>query len=140
MKKIIITVIVLLILGLGAWYFWGYMSSPVVPVVEEEEILNEEVVQEEPGVKEFVVEGKNFSFTPSTITVKKGDTVSITLKNMGGTHDLKIDEYNVATKRTENGQEETVTFVADKIGSFEYYCSVGTHRAMGMKGMLVIEE
>lgn len=134
MKKIIIIVLVLLILGVGAWYFWR--SVPAEPVVEEE---IPEVVQQ-PETKSFVIEAKNFSLSPVTITVKKGDTVSITLKNMGGTHDLKIDEYAVATKRTENGQEETVTFVADKVGSFEYYCSVGAHRAQGMKGTLTVEE
>jgi plastocyanin len=29
--------------------------------------------------------------------------------------------------------------VADKKGTFEYYCSVGQHRALGMKGKLVVE-
>jgi nitrite reductase (NO-forming) len=39
-----------------------------------------------------------------------------------------------------NGGETTsVEFVADKTGTFEYYCSVGAHRAMGMTGSLVVE-
>jgi plastocyanin len=32
-----------------------------------------------------------------------------------------------------------IEFVANKKGKFEYYCSVGEHRAMGMKGNLVVE-
>ena len=90
--------------------------------------------------KKFIVEGKNFSFSPSMITVKKGDTVSITLKNVGGTHDLKVEGYEVGTQKITDGQEETFTFVADKVGNFEYYCSIGTHRSMGMKGTLIVEE
>ena len=74
------------------------------------------------------------------ITVKKGDTVSITLKNVGGTHDLKVEGYEVGTQKITDGQEETFTFVADKVGNFEYYCSIGTHRSMGMKGTLIVEE
>jgi plastocyanin len=90
-------------------------------------------------VKEFVVEGKNFAFVPPSITVKKGDTVKITFKNTGGFHDWKIDEFHAATKRINGGEQDTVTFVADKAGTFEYYCSVGTHRQMGMKGNLIVE-
>lgn len=91
-------------------------------------------------VKEFTVAGANFSFAPSTITVRKGDRVKITLNNTEGFHDLKIDDLNVATKRIQSGEKDTIEFTADKAGSFEYYCSVGHHRDMGMKGTLVVEE
>lgn len=90
--------------------------------------------------KEFVVNGSNFSFDVKTITVKKGDTVRIVFKNQDGFHDFVIDDFNVATKQIQAGQEETVEFVADKGGIFEYYCSVGNHRAMGMVGTLTVEE
>lgn len=90
-------------------------------------------------VKEFTVIGKNFSFTPSAITVKKGDKVKITFENSAGFHDFVIDGYGVATKQTKSPTIEVVEFTADKIGSFEYYCSVGSHRAMGMKGILKVE-
>ncbi len=90
-------------------------------------------------VKTFTVQGSNFAFAPSTITVKKGDKVKIIFENTGGFHDLKIDEFSVATKRIQGEQKEVVEFIADKEGSFEYYCSVGTHRQMGMKGTLIVQ-
>jgi len=90
-------------------------------------------------VKEFTITGDNFSFTPSTITVKKGDRVKITFKNNKGYHDFVIDEFGVATKQAQAPATEVLEFTADKVGSFEYYCSVGTHRSMGMKGVLKIE-
>ena len=102
--------------------------------------MNGEVPAQKVTVKEFTVLGSNFVFAPSSMTAKKGDAVKITFKNTGGLHDFKIDEFNVATKKISGGAEETVTFVADKTGSFEYYCSIGTHRAMGMKGTLTVEE
>jgi len=37
------------------------------------------------------------------------------------------------------GTPTSVTFVADKTGTFEYYCSVGNHRAQGMVGKLIVE-
>lgn len=92
-----------------------------------------------PATKEFTVSAQNFSFDLKSIKVNKGDTVKVTFKVADGYHDLKIDELNVATNRLNAGQEQTVQFVADKAGQFEYYCSVNSHRAMGMKGMLVVE-
>lgn len=92
------------------------------------------------AVKAFTIAAANYSFTPGAISVKKGDTVKITLKNTGGFHDLVIDEFGTGTKRLNNGQEETVIFVADKTGTFEFYCSVGSHRQMGMKGTLTVTE
>lgn len=91
------------------------------------------------AVKAFTVTGSNFSFSPSTIKVKKGDKVKITFKNSEGFHDFVIDEYGVATKQLRSPGEEVIEFTATKTGSFEYYCSVGTHRSMGMKGTLVVE-
>ncbi|MEK7649830.1 MAG: plastocyanin/azurin family copper-binding protein [Patescibacteria group bacterium] len=97
-------------------------------------------VETAPGVKEFTVTGTNFAFDATALTVKKGDTVRITFKNMEGFHDWKIDEFSAATTQFKSPGEETIEFVADKAGSFEYYCSVGKHRAMGMKGTLTVTE
>lgn len=91
-----------------------------------------------PQVKSFTVTGSNFAFDPKTITVNKGDTVKIIFVNSGGLHDFKIDEFNVSTERLESGDQTTVQFVADKAGTFQYYCSVGAHRTMGMWGTLTV--
>jgi nitrite reductase (NO-forming) len=90
--------------------------------------------------KMFTVIGENFSFTPNTIEVKKGDTVKITFQNKKGFHDWVIDEFQSRTKQIKTDEEETIQFVANKVGSFEYYCSVGNHRQMGMKGTLLVSE
>lgn len=98
--------------------------------------------QSAPGtgeIKTFNVDGNNFSFSLNEIRVKKGDTVKIVFNNKVGFHDWVIDEFNARTKQIQAGQTEEVTFVADKTGTFEYYCSVGQHRAMGMKGNLIVE-
>ena len=66
------------------------------------------------------------------------DTVKIIFKNAKGFHDWTLDEFNAATKQLTVGQSETIQFVADKAGTFEYYCSVGNHRQQGMVGKLVV--
>jgi plastocyanin len=90
-------------------------------------------------VKEFTVDGSSYKFDPETITVNQGDTVKITFRDSGGPHDLVIDGYNVRTKIVTPGKEDSVTFVADKSGSFKYYCSVANHEALGMTGTLIVQ-
>src|SRR3989344_2278129 len=77
-------------------------------------------VAETEVVKEFSVDAVPFSFSPSTMSVNKGDTVKITVKNVNGTHDFKIDEFNISTRTLNTGETQTITFVADKAGTFEY--------------------
>lgn len=93
-----------------------------------------------PSEKVFTVTGRNFAFSLQEIRVKKGDTVTINFSSVEGFHDFTIDEFNARTERVQAGQSSSVTFVADKAGTFEYYCSVGSHRALGMVGRLIVEE
>lgn len=91
-------------------------------------------------VKEFAVAATNFKFDPASMRVKQGDTVRIVLTNNGSMpHDWKVDEFNAATKVIQPGQSDTVEFVAGEAGTFEYYCSVGQHRQLGMVGNLIVE-
>jgi len=100
-----------------------------------------EVVPQEaqPEVKEFVVTGTNFEFSLREIRVNEGDVVRIVFNNAGGLHDWSIDEFGVATKTISAGEQDVVEFIASKTGEFEYYCSVGNHRQLGMVGKLIIE-
>jgi len=86
------------------------------------------------------VEGGEFYFKPNEIKVKKGQTIKILFNDVKGFHDFVIDEFNVKTPQIKEPNTAEVTFVADKAGSFEFYCSVGKHREMGMKGKLIVEE
>lgn len=88
---------------------------------------------------EFTVTASNFKYDVKTIKVKKGDTVKIIFKNSEGFHDFIIDEFDVATNQIGAEEEDEVEFEATKVGTFEYYCSVGKHRSMGMVGKLIVE-
>ena len=89
--------------------------------------------------KTINVQGGMYYFNPSQITVNKGDKVKIVFTNKNGFHDFNLDEFNVHSSKISGGSSTTVEFTADKTGSFEYYCSVGNHRQMGMKGTLVVK-
>ncbi|MDQ3014835.1 MAG: cupredoxin domain-containing protein [bacterium] len=91
------------------------------------------------AVKSFTVTSSNFKFSPTEIRVKKGDRVKVTLNNTNGFHDFVIDEFNARTKQINGAGTDTIEFVASKTGTFEYYCSVGNHRQMGMVGKIIVE-
>lgn len=113
-------------------------ASPAAPEIAVDVTAGIEI-DTAPTTRSFTITGSDFAFEPKTITVNNGDTVRITLDNKKGFHDLVIDEFQVATKKLQAGQKDVVEFTADKVGTFEFYCSVGEHRAMGMKGTLVVK-
>jgi len=66
-----------------------------------------------------------------SIIVSKGNLISIhfinedsSTTNFNHSHDLNIDEFNVHSKVLKHIQAQTITFFADKQGTFEYYCSL----------------
>ena len=92
----------------------------------------------------FTMTGENFKFLMDgkdnpDLKVKVGDTVKIIFTSTDGFHDWVVTELNAATQKVKAGETATVEFVADKAGTFEYFCSVGSHRAKGMKGKLIVE-
>lgn len=93
----------------------------------------------DPDAKVFEVRGTNHEFDVEEIRVKKGETVTINFESMDGFHDWAIDEFDAQTNKVQPGTQTSVTFVADQSGTFEYYCSVGNHRAQGMVGKLIVE-
>ena len=84
------------------------------------------------------VSASNFAFTPAEIVVNHGDTVQINFINTQGMHNFTIEGIAAKTKTIQAGSSEQLTFVADKVGSFPFYCSVGNHRAMGMSGVIIV--
>lgn len=94
----------------------------------------------EEGVRQITIEAGSFYYKPNVITVKKGEKVQIVLSSKDMVHDFQIDELNVKGPMTKSGETSTVEFTADKVGTFEYYCSVGQHRKMGQVGTITVTE
>jgi plastocyanin len=145
--KIIIVVIALIILAGGAFFFLSRREVSAPTTTQQTQTQSTETAQSTPTseplaqgeTKRFSIEASNFKFSLPEIRVKKGDTVKINFSVREGFHDFVIDEFNVRSKQHPAGESETIDFVVDKTGSFEYYCSVGNHRQMGMVGKLIVE-
>ena len=100
----------------------------------------EEKVVEEGEVREIEVSGDEYAYTPSSISVKKGEKVRITFTNNGNLpHNLVIDELALSTKTIVSGKSDMIEFTAEGDADLEFYCSIGNHRNLGMQGELKIE-
>jgi uncharacterized cupredoxin-like copper-binding protein len=83
----------------------------------------------------------DFKFNPSDPTVSSGD-VTFNEKNDGQvTHSLEIENVNGQDKELEGtvspGQSGTLK-VNLPPGKYEFYCPVGNHKQMGMKGEITV--
>lgn len=148
----LIGIIVVALIGIGGFFMLSSsgrnQSEPVeLEVVTGEpfqestppDVATQAAMEEDSIVKTFEIDASAFKFSLKEIKVNKGDKVRIVVTNIGGTHDWVIDEFNARTKQIKDGESDTVEFIASEAGTFEYYCSVGQHRQLGMRGNLIVE-
>jgi nitrite reductase (NO-forming) len=116
-------------------------SSPMPIMPTEGAVPAPEMVVN--AVKDFAMtayyDEKGVWFSLKEMTVKKGDTVRVTITNTKGMHDFTIDELGV-TKALPLDQPTVVEFTATQTGDFVYYCSMPGHRAKGQWGTLHVTE
>jgi heme/copper-type cytochrome/quinol oxidase subunit 2 len=116
-------------------------SMPVPAPGVDPDSVEEMVVEDnnQPGdIKEFAMTARQFEFEPSTITVNEGDTVRLTITSEDVPHGFAIAEFDVNARLPVN-EPTTVEFVADKAGTYRFFCSVMCgegHREM--TGTLVV--
>jgi nitrite reductase (NO-forming) len=91
------------------------------------------------GATESVAIGASeFKFTPSALQVPLGQKVSFTLDNKGVVeHDITVPAagFSLLAKA---GQSATGEFTFDKLGTFDFICSIPGHKEAGMKGTLTV--
>lgn len=109
-------------------------ADPNEPVSEETEPEAAEATEHT-----FDIDGFNYGFSEEEIVVNEGDTVTINFTSTEGLHDWVVDEFNASTAQVGSGQSDSITFVADRAGEFEYYCSISSHRQQGMVGTLIVQ-
>ena len=148
MAKVLGVVIVLVVVALGVFLIanLGKSNSNVTGSVVAGNSDNFGSVNSntDPTMKTFEIMSSHLKFymggvESPELKVKQGDKVKIVFTNEEGFHDWVLNEFNARTKQIAAGNSETIEFVAGQKGTFEYYCSVGQHRANGMKGTFIVE-
>jgi len=69
------------------------------------------------------IEARQFAFSPSEVKVNPGDVVTLQLVSTDVVHGLYVDGYGISVE-ADPGQTATLTFAADKPGTFRLRCSV----------------
>ena len=83
------------------------------------------------------MEAKNFALTPNIISATSGQKIKITFTKNSGFHTFVIDDLDLKFAIKEG---EALTFTAPTTpGTYTFYCDVGSHRANGMEGTLVVK-
>lgn len=118
--KNLIVAVFAAILVIGGVYYFGqqYYSAPT-------EKTNNAVSKESNSVSI-----ENFSFNPSTITVKAGTTVVWT-NNDSASHTIKSDTFNSSTL----SKGASFDYKFDNKGSYDYSCGIHPN----MKGKVIVE-
>jgi heme/copper-type cytochrome/quinol oxidase subunit 2 len=71
----------------------------------------------------FRINARQFSYSPSELSVNPGDIITIELVSTDVVHGLYIDGYDISVE-ADPGQTTSMTFTADKAGSFRFRCNV----------------
>jgi uncharacterized cupredoxin-like copper-binding protein len=82
-----------------------------------------------------------FNKTNPVIKAQLGDLVRIKVTNEGEIiHDFAVPALAPeGTDLIPPGAEEELTFVAKRVGEFDYLCTVPGHADLGMKGKIIVE-
>lgn len=88
---------------------------------------------------EFIVSARRYAFEPRTLEVHEGDLVRITLDTADIAHSFVLDAYRIA-KKASPGKSVTFEFLADRAGTFPFYCSLTLEDGCReMKGQIVVQ-
>lgn len=82
---------------------------------------------------------KAWEFEPSTIRVKEGQRVNLQVVSIDVTHGFNLAIFGV-NERLEPGTTVRTSFVADRKGTFSFFCDVFCGDGHGgMRGTLIVE-
>lgn len=107
---------------------------------DDDEVTGEQVPDRTVEITGF---GDN-SYDTGEVIVEQGETVEFVYNHEGGTHDLVLEdsegnELESTQVLSQSGETDSFTYTFEDEDDYEFYCSVGTHRATGMEGSVEIE-
>jgi heme/copper-type cytochrome/quinol oxidase subunit 2 len=76
-----------------------------------------------PKERTFRIDARQYAYSPSELHVNPGDMVTFELVSTDVVHGLYVDGYGVSVE-ADPGQTSTLSFVADRSGSFRFRCNV----------------
>lgn len=131
-KTLLIGLVILLLVGVGVMVMNSQKNSTQTPIQNNSMQENNESTTSEETANNNTVEIKGFAFSPNTITIKVGESVTFTNKDGVG-HTATADDGSFDTGMIEQNESKSITF--DKAGTYTYFCTPHPN----MKGTIVVE-
>jgi len=104
----------------------AYEPPPTAPTYEGEHIV------------EITIDAQTFAFLPSEIRVKKGDRVKLIITAVDVPHTFTMPAFEI-DQILNVGADTTIEFIADREGTFGFFCDVPGHMQQGMKGTFTVK-
>lgn len=98
------------------WIVIGLLAAVIV-------VLPNPIALAAPTEQHFRIAASQFQYMPETLQVHPGDHVTIDLVATDVVHGLYLDGYDLNVT-ADPGQTATLSFIADRSGSFRFRCSV----------------
>jgi len=151
-QALIWIIVIILIVVVGTFFFLKQPSGESQQTNSKEETSTGELsnlpgqgelgtggIFQESNVKEFDVTAKRWEFDPDPIKVNEGDKVILNIKSIDVAHGIAIPDFGISA-RLNPGKETRVEFIADKKGTFTFFCNVqcGSGHSL-MRGQLIVE-
>ncbi len=83
------------------------------------------------------MESGNFFFAPNVINAAPSEKIKITFTKNSGFHTFVIDEMDI--KFTISEGDALIITAPQTPGEYAFYCDIGSHRANGMEGTLIVK-
>ena len=93
------------------------------------------------GASAVKISETEFKLDPADAKVGKAGKVTFTVRNDGKTvHALEVEGPGdeAETDSIDPGKSATLTVDLSKAGTYEMYCPIGNHKAMGMEGKVIV--
>ncbi len=101
------------------WWRWMILASLAIVVL----FIPLHAGAAAPADRIFRIDARRFEYSPAVLQVNPDDRVTIELVSTDVVHGLAIDGYGLQTT-ADPGQTATITFIADKTGTFRFHCTV----------------
>jgi heme/copper-type cytochrome/quinol oxidase subunit 2 len=101
------------------WWRWVILAGLVLGVL----FIPLPASASTPTHRTFHINASRFEYIPAVMKVNPGDQVTIELVATDVVHGLAIDGYDLQTT-ADPGKTATITFTADKSGTFRFHCTV----------------
>lgn len=120
--------VVLTVVVIGSLFYFNKKQYQL----SQQQPMNQQPTAQQPQtqVKANTITIQNFTFNPSTLTVKQGTKVTWTNQD-SATHKIKSDTFN----SSDLNQGDKFEFTFNNKGSFDYSCSIHP----SMTGKIVVE-